>query len=228
MTIPNVKINLDELQTGDIILFGDTKFWFSRLIEWVCNSKWSHVGVILRDPTYINPNLKGLYLWESGEEDYPDSEDGVIKFGVQINKFENTLREGYNGYIYYRKLNANIPDIENKIKLIHDSVHNKPYDINILDFMESSSKTDVVEKPVKRSDWRIVNWWRGETIQQKESTFFCSALVGYIYTHLGLLPASTHWTECTPQFFSSSENKSLKLLNGAELADEKLLYKKDN
>ena len=67
--------NIHDLQTGDIILFSNKKSWFSRLIEWKTQTKWSHVAIVLKDPTYINPSLQGLYIWESGAEKFGDSEN---------------------------------------------------------------------------------------------------------------------------------------------------------
>ncbi len=75
------KLNL---RTGDILLFdyeGDNSFFqlFSYIIGKTTHSKYTHVGVILKDPTFIHPSLKGLYVWESGYEGTPDCEDGKVK-----------------------------------------------------------------------------------------------------------------------------------------------------
>ena len=79
---------MDDLQTGDILLFtGHKTSWlkyFSYMIEYATHSNFSHVAMVLRDPTYISPNLKGLYVWESGWEGKPDPQDGEIKLGVQL------------------------------------------------------------------------------------------------------------------------------------------------
>ena len=58
--------------------------YFSSLIRFGTHSDYTHVGVILKDPTFINPVLKGLYVWESGYEGTPDPQDNKIKVGVQI------------------------------------------------------------------------------------------------------------------------------------------------
>ena len=95
--------NLDQLKTGDILLFNEKSFWFSRLVEYWTGSPWSHVAIVLRDPTYLDPKLTGLYLWESGEEDFPDAEDHQMKFGVQITDLKKVISE-YDGKIVVRKL----------------------------------------------------------------------------------------------------------------------------
>mgnify|MGYP003314684960 CR=1 FL=1 len=47
--------------------------------------------MVLRDPTYIDPKLKGLYIWESSEEKNPDPQDGKKKIGVQITPLKELL-----------------------------------------------------------------------------------------------------------------------------------------
>lgn len=214
-------VDLDALNTGDIILFSDKKFWFSRLVEYFTSSDWSHVGVVLRDPTYIREDLKGLYLWESGAEDYVDAEDNKLKFGVQINSLEKKLEEGYNGMIVYRKLTANIENLETKIKIIHDSTYNKPYDLNLADLAVTTANMTSLETD---NSWKNLFWNWFKPSHRKVDSFFCSALVGYIYTQLGLLPHNVQWTRCNPKFFSC-ENDSLELING-KLGDEIVLYNK--
>ena len=73
------SINLEEFlktcQTGDILLY-NSNYWYSRLIEWGSGSQFSHISIILRDPTYINKDLKGLYILEYSYEDINDSNTG--------------------------------------------------------------------------------------------------------------------------------------------------------
>ena len=70
------SISLDDFvkdcETGDILLY-NSQYWYSRLIEIGSGSKFSHISIILKDPTFINPNLKGTYILESSYEDIPDS-----------------------------------------------------------------------------------------------------------------------------------------------------------
>ena len=40
--------------------------------------------MVLKDPTYINENLKGIYVKTISYEGTPDPQDGKIKLGVQI------------------------------------------------------------------------------------------------------------------------------------------------
>lgn len=222
----NYKINLDELQTGDILLFGNHKYLFSKMVEWWTQSKFSHIGIVLRDPTYINPELKGLYLWESGAEPYAESEDNQVKWGVQISKLEDKLAQHEDGYVYWRHLNKLVPDMEEKIKLIHQNVHGRPYDFNIIDFLAISNYMENIEIKPKAYKWFFWNWLRLN--HRKVDTLFCSGLVGYIYTQLGLLPIDTQWSRCSPRDFSSTEDSKFKLTDGYLLSEDLLIYEDKN
>ena len=74
MTSITVENFLDSCQTGDILLYS-TSLWYSKIIEKCTGSKYSHISIILRDPVYIDPKLKGLYILESGFEKTPDPTD---------------------------------------------------------------------------------------------------------------------------------------------------------
>ena len=92
-----------------------------------------------------------------------------------------------------------------KMKEIHDSVFNKPYDIVVRDWIEAYCKKD--------------------PDPQKISRFWCSALAAFIYTKVGLLDEKTDWSIIRPSFFSS-ENPELNrsILIGAELSNEELIW----
>ena len=45
-----------DLKTGDLILY-DTRFWYSRLIEYFSDSIYSHVALVIKKPTWLSPNL---------------------------------------------------------------------------------------------------------------------------------------------------------------------------
>jgi hypothetical protein len=80
------------------------------------------------------------------------------------------------------------------LKEIHTVVYDKPYDIIIRDWVEAYFKND--------------------PHPQKISRFWCSALVAFIYTKVGLFDSSLDWSIIRPSFFSS-ENPDLnnKYLN---------------
>jgi len=190
------------LKTGDLFLFHEKTSIFGKLIQYFTGSNYCHVGMILKDPTFTKTPLVGLFFWESSDENCLDVEDHQFKIGVEIVELEKMLDNSRNSVdLYYRKLHTSIPIAEEALKEIHDVVHNKPYDIVPKDWIEAYIGVD--DEP------------------QKTDRFWCSALVGYIYTKLGFLPPDTDWSIMRPSDFSS-ENK-LELYNGAYLEDEILI-----
>lgn len=188
---------MDEYETGDILLFSDKSFIPSRLIEYFTDSKYSHTGIVLKDPVAINSNLdKGLYLLEStGLTDIADSEDKKLKSGVQIRRLEDVYAE-YNGAIFWRKLNTQRDEKFYQTLIdAHQIVHNKPYDMNPKDWMES-----------------LLNIKLGDV--QLTSRFFCSALVTYFYDRWGFVDRSTPWTIIRPKDLGTENltTNRLKLL----------------
>jgi hypothetical protein len=97
------------------------------------------------------------------------------------------------------------PFTQEKMEEIHKVVYNKPYDIVIRDWIEAYFKND--------------------PHPQKISRFWCSALVAFIYTKVGLFDSRLDWSIIRPSFFSS-ENPDLndKYLVGAYLTDETLIW----
>lgn len=183
----------DEFETGDLILFHTNHdgSLFGRLIQFFTGSNYSHVGMILRDPTFIDKKLVGLLFLESAWENFPDCENNVKKLGAEIVDLERMMQGTGSMNLYYRKLtlkNGKKID-ENKMKEIHKVIHNKPYDTVPNDWLQAFFNIDT--KP------------------QKEDRFWCSALVGYVYTKLGLLPKDTDWSILRPDFFSDSNKCDL-------------------
>ena len=103
---------MENLKTGDLLLFNDQTTGafgtFTKMIKWGTHSNYSHTAVILRDPSFIHPSLKGLYVWESGEEDKPDPQDGKKKIGVQISPIDEVFSpyKRTGGHVYYRKVES--------------------------------------------------------------------------------------------------------------------------
>lgn len=187
---------MDSLETGDLLLFSNhsSGFFgiFTTMIKWGTHSNYSHTGIILKDPVFINPSLKGLYVWESSYNGKPDPQDNKVKIGVQITPLYELIEEykKTGGSIFARKVKSNtvipVKEIFNNDILtdIHKVVYNKPYDIIPKDWIEAFFKYD--DNP------------------QKTDRFWCSALVGYIYTRVGILSENTDWSVLTPNDFSVS------------------------
>lgn len=186
-----------DLDTGDMILFRGNHV-LSKLLECFGRSKYSHVGMILKNPRYLCPDLEdGLYLLESSSNDTPDVEDHQFKIGVQIHRLEDVLREFPKGSVYVRYLD--VPRNEafySKLSEIHEEIHNKPYDLNPIDWI--------------RAEWNLVHPLDIDPMYRKTSSFWCSAMLCYVYGRLECLEEEMDWSLIAPKEFSSEEGKLIR------------------
>jgi cell wall-associated NlpC family hydrolase len=192
-------LNLESLnlKTGDLILFSSNNSGlfalFDKLIKLFTNSDYNHIGMVLKDPTFIDENLKGLYLYESSWEGEPDPADGKIKLGVQITPLEEAFKNN-PGNAYLRRIIAPTDNeytrvfAESNIIDVYKKTNAKPYDLNPVDWIEAFFRIDPTFK------------------FGKDKRFFCSALVGYIYQQLGILQKNTDWSILRPSDFSLEDN----------------------
>ena len=318
--------DLDEisktLKTGDILLCDNLQQkglgLFGWLIKYATVSDFSHTAMVIIDPEFTNPPMKGVYVWQSGTADIPDAEDGIRKIGVQLTPFLEFVHK-YYGKIYLRRLHISIHDkiSDENIFIDHDNdinndndlpksgyVHNTKRIVNFINpfhFLKntlsyvytgysfitrniynlynpnrylslpytsqslaspSSSSSSLSSLPLlsqhnirvhqlrhhtsnpftneileeihkidynKTYDIIIRDWieayFKNDPHPQKISRFWCSALVAFIYTKVGLFDSSLDWSIIRPSFFSS-ENPDLnnKYLIGAYLSNEILIW----
>lgn len=209
-TEQNIMPRMEEYNTGDILLFSDRTFFPSRMIEYFSESKYSHAAIILRDPTYIDPKLTGLYIMEStGLTDIPDVEDKKLVTGVQIRPLYDVYKE-YDGAIYWRKLNEVRDENFNNIMLnVYTCAHNKPYDINPKDWIEALFD-------IKLGD------------EQLTSRFFCSAFVAYVYTNLGFISNKTQWTIIRPKDLGTENVSDNRITLSCNIDNEFVIKKYDS
>jgi hypothetical protein len=197
---------MDNLKTGDILLFSGHTIgpmqYFSDLIKYGTHSNYSHVAMVLKDPTYFNLSLKGLYVWESGWEGKPDPQDNKIKLGVQLTPLKEVMENFKGSKIIIRTINNNNNFTDEKLKEIHEVVYNKPYDIVPRDWFEAL--------------------FRKDSSPQKTNRFWCSALIGYIYTKCGIIKSDTDWSILRPSDFSLDGEK-LSFINGKSLSKTETL-----
>jgi len=200
------------LNTGDLILFSSNNTGlfalFDKLIKLFTNSDYNHIGMVLKDPVYIDPKLKGYYLYESSWEGTPDPADGKIKLGVQITPLEEAFKNN-PGNAYLRKVIAKADTFSpEKVLDIYKKTNAKPYDLNPVDWIEAFFRIDPTFK------------------FGKSDRFFCSALVAYIYQQLGILQENTDWSIIRPSDFSiEDDNRHIFFNEGFKLSDtQKLLY----
>lgn len=197
------------LKTGDLLLLdyeGSGIFgWFTWLIKYFTNSKYSHIVMVLKDPEFNGKKLEGYYAWESSYNGTPDPQDGKVKIGVQITPLTEIInhykKEG--GKIWIRRCNIpkdkSTPFTQEKLSKIHDVVYDKPYDIMPQDWIEALFRKD--NKP------------------QKTDRFWCSALTGYIYAKCGIIDDTIDWSMLRPVDFALENANYLKFINGFSLSD---------
>jgi hypothetical protein len=203
----------EQCETGDILLFNTQNKWYDFIIEKFSKSKFSHVGIILKSPSYLDEKLKvGIYLLESGKEEFTDSINNEFIYGVQVVDLDKVV-EGFVstssqtkmkiGNLFYRKLNCERN--EHFLNVCRDSikkVYDCPYDLLPQDWIKSE----------------LHNYNGNKT--QRLNTFWCSALACYLYVQLGFLDKNTPWTLIQPTQFSFYEGKQLKLNDNINLEPE--------
>lgn len=206
----------NDLKTGDLILFDSrNKFplsWFDSLIKFFTSSNYNHIAMVLKDPHFLankqsgttSEMFDGVFVWESSWEGEPDPQDGKVKLGVQVTALEQVLKSN-GGTAFIRKLECSqeLYDktfTEENLLKIHDIIYDKPYDLNPLDWISALFRVNFYPK--------------------KTDTFWCSALVGIIYSKLEIMQEYTDWTIMRPSDFSlEDKNKNINLNEGFKLSD---------
>lgn len=190
------EVTLDYLknnaQTGDIILVSGESF-FSKLIKFVTDTPWTHVGVIV----VLNGHRFVFQSLNSSNEVLEDYlENKLISEGVQLNDLEGTILADMDK-IYYRKLIR--PDNVNEIAFFNRSNA----------FMKKE-RTKLYEKDLIE----LANSVLGNNRYRNTSTYFCSELVAEWFFYTGyatetdpFFPSSNY----TPDSFSDTPNREFKL-----------------
>ncbi len=172
---------MSEYHTGDILFFRGTGTSFDTIIETVTHSPYSHVAMVVVDPAWVE--TPGSYviqsLFRAGAAEA--CEQDTRQSGVQM----NLLSEISLKHADVRRLSVDVP--MEKLCTIHARVHNVPYDYNLLHwFLAGLHAVGLSCFSPRHRD-----------------TFWCSALVSYIYTELGLLESSTDWSTVSPADLST-------------------------
>jgi len=199
-TIPLSEV-MARCQTGDILLFqGHSKE--SREIEEVTDSQFSHVGMVLRDPSKPRP-----MIWQAGPDPViktePDPEKGCIHGGAQCGWLDDALTlmnsSAYGDTPFWRPLGG-VSRGDDWVKRSLQVVAN-------------------VEETPFPPIWKMfLEGFEGDLhIATPTTTLFCAQLVALTYQELGLAPPDdppANWY--SPHRFSE-EYDGLKLVGGATL-----------
>ena len=197
---------LSSCKTGDLLLFNTRTHWYDFLIEKFTNSKFSHVGMVVRDISCGDCSDVGICMLESGYESFQDVVDHKDIYGVQLADLNKVLATygdgGRSGYVYYRSLDcvrddAFLETTRTKIEPVYD----KPYDLLPQDWVKSA--------------FHITS---GN--ERRTRTFWCSALIAYMYDMYGFIDDHTPWTIIQPTQFSYYEGRELPMSSKVKLAPE--------
>ena len=101
----------------------------------------------------------------------------------------------------HKKANPKNVEFENRLKKIHDTTYDKPYDFDIIDWIKAEF------------DIEIGN-------ENKTNTFWCSALAAYTYYNLGFIKGDIKWTIVSPKEFSYYEDNKAITFQNCELERE--------
>ena len=204
----NLRDEVD-LQTGDLLLFRGTS-WISWLVEWLGVSRYSHVGIVVKNPAFLDPDLEdGTYILESSWNNTPDVEDHQMKCGVQLHLLDDVLKECSRGSVMTRKVNCERNEsFYQKLIELHKEIHNKPYDMVPWDWLCAK--------------YNMICPLPSDPAYKTTKRFWCSALVSYLYCQLGIMEKDINWSLVAPREFSSTEAKWIRFL--CPIDKEKTLY----
>lgn len=166
------------LKTGDILLFSG-KGMVSGLIRRLTNSKWSHVGMVVRVPEFDM-----VLSWESTAlATVRDVETLQKHRGVQLVGLRDRLAL-YDGEVQVRQL-AHPIGAESLAALgaFRSEVSGRPYEQSKIELLKS-----------------VWDGWGGHN-EEDLSSLFCSELVAEAYQRMGLLPGDPPSNEFVPADF---------------------------
>ena len=184
---------IDDLNTGDIILChssgpgGADDTGLDGAIEFVTHSPWEHCGIIIRDPWWLQET--GLFIFQSGGGPnlYPDVLNGKIS-GVTLNRFGYFLQN--REFIFARSLENFEFNQQSQDMFVQafNTAHGKPYDRNWCSWAGTGCDSFFnCHRCSKKSTPATI------------STFWCSALVAYMYVEMGLMDGDLDWSSQTPE-----------------------------
>ena len=117
---------------------------FTSMIKWGTHSNYSHIAMILKDPSFIHPSLKGTFVWESSWENKPDPQDGKIKLGVQITPLQEIIEAYHAKDIFVRRVECdNSLFSPENLARVHEIVYEKPYDLVPTDWIGALFRKDL-------------------------------------------------------------------------------------
>lgn len=194
------------LKTGDILLFDEHPTlccmnFLDSCIKCCTTEPYSHAALVIVNPPWKNDQQKpippGTYIWESSYhgKDWPDLQNGKTAFGVQLQPID-LYTKNYPGHVqtWVRRAKPNaakrFQDTKDMIN-INKATENKPYDINVCDWLAALFKNTCYKRRTK--------------------SFYCSAFVSYVLCQLKIV--NVDWTIVSPALLSSKKPNTIININ---------------
>lgn len=171
----------DTLQTGDVLLFSG-QGPISTAIKIGTMSKWTHIGMIIRD------NLDLIMSWESTMLiKQPSLDSGIIESGVMILNLSRRIIE-YEGEVAVRRLRQPLSTKQFCLLMeMRKRVRKVSYEKDYIQLIKSA-----YDGP-------------GGANKEDMSSIFCSELIAAYFKLIKLLPVDKTSNEYTPKDFSGPE-----------------------
>ena len=180
--MPHYDVIRDQLKSGDLVLFSG-RSGFSSSIKWFTNSRWSHIGMVLRHKDFDSP-----LIWESlrlGQ--LPDVLLGEVRDGVQTLSMDERI-EQCSDAVSVRLLNQPLTDdMVCSLWALHEELQGRPYEQRLWELVRA-----VYDGPLGDNEEDL-------------TSLFCSELVAVAYQRMNLLPCVSSGgapsNEYTPAYF---------------------------
>ncbi len=164
----------EELKTGDMVLFSGSGF-VSRIIQMYTRSKWSHVGLVIKDEWWDM-----LLLWESTTLSKIKTVHGRVRQGVAIRPLSEVI-ENYDGEVGVRQLAFPLTDSQElTISELRKEFKGRDYEQNKSELFKSAY--DFI----------------GGKNEEDLSSLFCSELVAEAYQRVLFFSENKPSNEYTP------------------------------
>lgn len=195
-----------ELQTGDLVLFSGNEI-LSNAIQLVTDSKYTHVGmVVVVDKEHpLNGLENGSYLLEAlSDQDVEDAELEEKTNGVQLTRLNERINK-YEGNVYCRRLDIDRDkQFWEKLNHVYDLIRGVPFN----------------SSPI---DWAATGFFPELQKNNIPDKFFCSALIGFMYIHLGIFQTYTEWSGFRPKDFGQESGNRYPLMKKGYLGPIQML-----
>ena len=191
-----LKDFIETCQTGDLLLYSGIT-WYSWMLEYMTDSPYKYISMVLKDPYFMGEKHYGIYIIEAKCQNTRYCIRDIPLFGTRIVPFMVACKKylSHGGNIYYRRLICNRDSIFiDRLNSVITTVYTSSYNINPSNWLRNECGIMYGDCPV-------------------DNTFWCSALIAYIYIRLGLLHSCVEWSLMKPSKFGGLAKDKLSFIN---------------